>query len=101
MNDDGTVVVEDVETGFVDEEWGMIYVTDIKTYGVADMPDGRSSSQADGQGFCQEQVHAEERQCQESCCQKDIHHDRQQRACEVMIVCNHNEITFSCKYILI
>lgn len=38
MSDDGTVVVEDVETGFVDEEWGMIYVTDIKTYGVADMP---------------------------------------------------------------
>ena len=37
LNEDGTIEIEEVETGIVDEEWGMIYVTDIKTYGAADL----------------------------------------------------------------
>ena len=38
LNDeDGTIVVEEVETGH-DSKYGMIYVTDIKTYGTADLP---------------------------------------------------------------
>ena len=38
MDDDGIIEVEGVETGFVEDEYGMICVTDFKTYGAADMP---------------------------------------------------------------
>ena len=44
LDEDGNIVVDEVETGFVDEEWGMIYATDVLTYGAANM----ASSYADG-----------------------------------------------------
>ena len=38
MDENGIIEVDGVETGLVDEEYGMISVTDFKTYGAADMP---------------------------------------------------------------
>ena len=38
MDEEGNLVVDGAETGFVDEEWGMIYATDLVTYEVADIP---------------------------------------------------------------
>lgn len=38
MNDDNTLVVDGVETGHVDDTYGMICVSDFVTYGAADMP---------------------------------------------------------------
>ena len=38
MDETGTLVVDGVETGYVDEEWGMVYATDFVTYEAADMP---------------------------------------------------------------
>jgi hypothetical protein len=38
MDEDGIITVDGVETGTVDETYGMIYVTDFKTGEIADMP---------------------------------------------------------------
>ncbi|MBQ9671791.1 MAG: hypothetical protein IJV34_02930 [Prevotella sp.] len=37
LDEAGNIVVDEVETGYVDEEWGMVYATDVKTYGAADL----------------------------------------------------------------
>lgn len=38
MDENGVIEVDGVQTGFADEEYGLISVTDFKTYGAADMP---------------------------------------------------------------
>lgn len=36
LDDEGNVEVDQVETGYVDEEWGTVWATDILTYGASD-----------------------------------------------------------------